>query len=207
MIKKQILILLIFLGIHCSNLSAEQNFPVSVSNVGINQVKIPGIQEKWGEFEIEIEGGKNPTPKATNVNYVDNIKLKLTCAYNIGSKKKKAFQFYNSEVDIVTLKNGQKNKVFFYLPPEIFKRDNVSIDPTAYLIELEVDGKPLKIQKTQVSSTLTDISRVESFKKRAQAEAKKNEGVMLPIYKTPFYNSKEFIKKLKELPAFIQKQN
>ncbi len=134
----------------------------------------------------------------------DNITVILSLGYEVAAGGGKTFRFFRSEVVVAALEQGRRTKVFFYLPPEIVKRDRLSVRPYAYLVELEVSGRPLRVGPRNVSSNLANNVRWNNFKARAAAEGHENEGVLLPIYNTPFY-AIDFSGKLQDSPGFVIK--
>ena len=182
--------------------AVAQGDPVRVTKIHFNKEKLFSVDNDWLEFEVAVEAGRNPDPAAANARYIDNVRVALNVSFRIGSGRSLRYGFYRSEVLIVALEQGVERTVYFYLPSEVVERDRLSCEPFAYLIELEAEGRPLPVRRDHVSSNLADPARVERFKARVAAEGRGNEGVLLPIYQTPFYINRD---KLQKSPAFIRK--
>lgn len=194
----------IFIILFLPLVTLAQEEAVSVEGVRFGTEKIPGVTDDWAEIEVELIGGPNLDPGALRPRFNDNIKVILSLGYEVEAGRSKTFRFFRSEAVVAALEQGRRTKVFFYLPPEIVKRDRLSRQPYAYLVELEVNGRPLRVGPRNVSSNLANNIRWNNFKARAAAEGHENEGVLLPIYSTPFY-AIEFSGKLQDSPGFVIK--
>ncbi len=184
--------------------SLAQEEAVSVEGVRFRTEKIAGVTDDWAEIEVEIIGGPSLDPGALRPRYNDHIKVILSLGYELEVGRRKSFRFFRSEAVVAALEQGRRVKVLFYLPPEIVKRDRLSRRPYAYLVELEVNGMPLRVGPGNVSSNLADNIRWNNFKARVAAEGSGNDGVLLPIYYTPFY-AIDFSGKLQDSPGFVIK--
>ena len=69
------------------------------------------------------------------------------------------------------------------------------------LVELTADGVPINdlINKQSYSSNFSSIESINNFKNRANAEAKKNNGIFVPTY----LSSNDYIDR-NNPPAFIR---
>lgn len=128
-----------------------------------------------------------------NKEWVDKIKVTLIVAYSVAKKgptssapaaaKTDAYAFYSASSTILTMQRNTKGSVFFYLPGEIIKRDQLSPTPEAYLVDIEVDGKP---QPPALSSKLKTSPVEESgFREMAGQALFKTAGILLPQYNVP----------------------
>lgn len=195
-----VFISLISLGLFAVSAGAEED-PVSVSRVQFRRDRLDGMREDWIEIEVEVAGGRNRSPNARDPRFSGRVRAVLNLAYAAGSRDAKEFRYFQCDVTIPTIEQGEKRKLFFYLPPEVIKRDRLSREPEAFLIELFVDEKAVPTRREHVSSNLSDASRVSNFRSRVSLGAKENDGILVPIFETPFFLVRE---KMRESPAYIR---
>jgi len=176
--------------------------PVSVENIRFDTIKLSGLSDNYLETAIELRGGKNPDPKALNRKYVNNIKVILSLGFEIAPGQ---FRFFKSEALIATLEKGKSAKVFFYLLPEVVNRDNLPKEPYAYRVDLEVAGRAVPPTRNNISSSLNKPGMPANFKARVQLESRENDGILLPIYETLFWNVYTDQRRLKVSPDYIRK--
>ena len=185
---------------------AGQRDPVFVNQVRFAKEKLNQAASlgPWLEVEIEIEGGPNPDPNAFNRRFVDNVRVFLGLCFSLDSKPKpeKAFRFFRAAAHLPTIEEGDRRSIFYYLPPEIIERDQLREKPFANLVELSVGGQTLATRKGNTSSNLENARQVANFRQRLDAQALKNDGILLPIYDTPFQRDS---RKLQVSPAFVHK--
>ncbi len=185
-----------------ARLDANYGDPVSVNSVRFSREKITEGRNYWLEIEVEIMGGSNSSPDALNERYVDDILVTLGLGYSLESGESKRFRFFNAQARIPTLEENVRRSIFFYLPPEVVERDNLRAEPFAYLVELSVKGQALPTRRENVSTNLKNASLVDSFRERLASLAVENEGVLLPIYHTPF---QQISRKMQVSPAYVRK--
>ena len=176
-----------------------QGDPVEVSDVEFRYENLAGATDDWVEIAIEIEGGGNAAADGENHRFSSDIRVALGLGYQLSRSSVGRFRFFQAEAVVVTLEQGNKRTVYFYLPPEVVKRDRLPKEPFAYLVELSVGGETLATRRGNVSSNLGDASRVANFKTRMAAAANETRGVLLPIFETPFYIARD---KLRSSPAY-----
>lgn len=181
---------------------AFEKDPVRVSQVKFTREKLAPGRSHWLEIEVKIEGGPNPSRDALNRRFVDNIGISLGLSFSLESHKNKGFRFFSAEALIPTLEEGDRRSIFFYLPPEVVARDNLRVEPFAYLVDLSVEGQTLPTRRENVSSNLKGADLVIGFRKRLASLAAENDGVLLPIYHTPF---QQIGRKLQASPAYVRK--
>jgi hypothetical protein len=158
--------------------------PIEVASVKFNPVRAGS--GAWYETEVELQ--PRAGVGADNKQFLNRVKVTL----NLGIFSVKA-------------PSGAKipDTYYFYLPPEIVKRDQITGDQKFYLIELFVDGKPLPLTKNHFPiSTFSKPEIVESFRAKVTGEAGVNDGILLPQYLTPFANAGS-----PPPPSFIRVEN
>jgi hypothetical protein len=176
-----------------------QEDQVEVSEVDFRHESLAGATDDWLEIAIELTGKGNAAGSSANPRFSDDIRVSLGLGFELAGRGSRQFRFFQAEVVVVTLEQGEKRIVFFYLPPEVVARDRLPKEPFAYLVELSVGGRPLTMRRANVSSNLGDATRVGNFKGRLTAEAVGTRGVLLPIYETPFFIARD---KLRNSPAY-----
>lgn len=194
-----ITIVFFFIPVYCYSNDA----PVKVNRVKFSRENILGLND-WYEIAIELEGRRVPGVDTIKPRFLNNVSVRLNLCYEVNSITGIDYQYFQSAVKIISLEKGKKKISYFYLPPEIIQRDRLGLNPLAYLVEIEMEGTPLRLGTENISSTLSDPSRLFNFKARVASEAAKNVGVLQPIYHTPFYNLR---KKLEESPSYYRQYN
>ena len=170
--------------------------------VAVKGVKFAYSTDKWIVAEIKIDALKNPKgEKARNEDYLDNVKVILTLAYEPKSKNlpDNHFDFYRSEVEIITIKTAAPKNIYFALPGSISERDKLSKDPYAWMVEIEVDGQKVEPQKDHLSKKLQ--KNATSFIAKANAGVSETEDLLVPSYLAPNFVTA----KLKNQPDFKRK--
>ncbi len=204
--RQQLFRFLAFLAILLHNAvllaNAGQRDPVFVNQVRFAKEKLNQAAGPWLEVEVEIEGGPNPDPNAFNRRFVDNVRVFLGLGFSLDSRPRpeKTFRFFRAEARLPTIEEGDRRSIFFYLPPEIVERDQLRENPFAYLVELSVGGQALATRRGNVSSNLENARQVAHFRQQLDAQSIKNDGILLPIYDTPFQRDS---RKLQVSPAFV----
>ncbi len=165
-------------------------FPVLVSgSVTIREVEFSRIDSNsstgdWLECAIELEVRRDlQDTSRSNPNYLDDLAVKLMIG--VESESEKAFEFFRSQAALVSLKEG-RHYIRFYLPPEIVERDRIQREVHSFIVQLLRSGEPVF---ESVSRQLERPQVKESFLKRIGEESARNDGILLPQYKTPFMDS------------------
>lgn len=161
-----------------------------------------GSKGKWCLTEVELQprGGVG----ADNRMFLNRVKVTLSLGVNsvkLPAGAKVPDTYYRASAEAVAVETTGGRSIFrFYLPPEIVKRDQITGDIKYYLVELTADGKPLKLEKENVSFlTLGTPQLVDSFKAKVASDSGINEGVLLPQYLTQFDNNTSL-----PAPSFIR---
>jgi hypothetical protein len=170
--------------------------------VVIRDVKFENAKDDWIVAEIKLDAIKNPKEDARDKNYVDNIKVTLTVAFEVQATgvPKNTYDFYKSELEVVSIKAAEPKYVYFLLPGVIVERDKLKKDPFAWMVELEVDGEKLEPTDDHISKSLQKLG-VQNFLSKANAGISQTENLLMPVYLAP-----GGIFKYKDLPIFIRKE-
>lgn len=153
------------------------------------------------EIVVELEGGRNTEGLRENEKFVSGVEVTLNLAFLTSGGQSRSHHFYRSAVKIATIEQGEKRKLYFYISPEVVRRDRLSRQPDAYLLEIRVGGSLIPTRSAHVSSSLRDAARVKTFRNRVGLESRRNDGLLVPIYETPFFYFRE---KLRDSPAYIR---
>lgn len=170
--------------------------PAEVQEVKFAESALNGaVKMPMGRMEVRIRAIDNaklladPAAIVPNKAWVDKIKVTVTVAYETSSgSAKKAGQagpvlaFYRSAATIMTMERGTNGSIYFYLPGEIIKRDNLKREPYAYLVELDVDGTAVPLDPKMFSKNLKTPQDVAGFKEMADRGALDTAGVLRPQY-------------------------
>ncbi len=142
----------------------------------------------WQETEIEVNV-RPSTGKGEN-RFANRVKVTLTIAEDNPTGER---SYYRTSAEAVALEVGRSN-IRFYLPPEIVRRDKLHSEPKLYAVEISTSGQAMAPSK--FSSNAPDAT---VFLSKAVEEAKRNNGILLPQYLTPFaYDSN------KPAPVFVR---
>lgn len=156
--------------------------------------------DDWLEAEVELNVNGSADPTKLNPRYVDNVLVVLSLSFEVsGSTGETELRFYQAEAEMPTL-DSTRYTVRFYLPPEVVDRDGLRSRPHAYLVDLFVDGRRQVPARANMDPLLFTDSVRESFRLRIARDAPDNDGVLLPVYLTPFAHQYP-----RETPSFIRR--
>ncbi len=183
----------------------QASVPAEVVNVNFADTKVGGTAlYPMRRMEVQVKALENaklltdPAAEVPNKTWVDKVKVTVTLAYESTSPRaKKAgsggpnFAFYRSSATILTMKKGTQASVFFYLPGDVVERDGLKKDPFGFLVDLEVDGTEVPIDKfggsgRAVSKTIKNAQEMAQFKDLAAQGILQNAGILRPQYQVPF---------------------
>ena len=139
---------------------------------------------------------RKPTNKeeVINLEYVDNIKVKLSICFSNELQKKvlrslklpdaEFYQYYSAEIEFMTLKFDRNTKyAHFLFPAAIAERDGFLssyISTVGYVVDIIYDGVPLEISDSILFEKYREERILQKFKQQAQTKASENEGILLP---------------------------
>ncbi len=154
----------------------------------------------WLEIAVELEalGGSHQR-------YLEQVGITLFLATEKPGHAD-GYRYYRSEARLVALEVDKPVVVRFYLPPEVVRRDRLVRDPAAALVKIQVAGRDLPWTASHATGLLTDRQRVLSFLERVEKESGVHDGILQPIYLTPFYHE-ENSRKLDDSPSFVRLSN
>ena len=171
-----------------SSLSWAVTAPIEVQDVKFDDVKVG--KYKWIQAEIKLlapTASKFEFENQRNPNYVDNIKMTFSICFE--NKKNKNYEFYQSQVEIVSMEKGQDEYAYFFLPGVITERDSLNEEPFAWMLEFEISGKQLpndpETFKENFSDKLKSKTAVESFLSQLEDGLERNQGMLLAEYLAP----------------------
>ena len=176
-------ILLVFLFTFAVAELAAQVAPVVVNRVRFDDDVRP---YDWTRIAIELEANAIEDPQAVNPEYIDNIEIELSSAYDRGDD---TFAFFTAKAEIMTLKVGEPKTVMFWIPKAIMERGNLRAEPKFWVVELAAGGRSLQVKKDNASRELqkTGATGLANFKRMLSENIGPNSGVMLPHNLTPYY--------------------
>jgi hypothetical protein len=174
-----------------------------------DEVKVTNESDQWLKVAVPFEMVNHPlkakyetirTPatkdQVINLNYLNNLKIRLSICFSNELQKEKLrnqklpdaefYQYYSSEIELLTIK-ADRNKKYatFLFPSAIAERDgflNTYVKPIGYVVEIIYDGIPLEISKSIYFGKYKEESILSKFRQQCQANAPQNEGILIPAY-------------------------
>lgn len=168
--------------------------------IRVEDIDFKKTNDRWIQMEVKLSCQGNPLPEARHSRYVEKIKVKVYLAFRQRASGN-LYDYYTSEVEIIIMEQGDQNNVYFYLPELIVERDQLSTTPDFYYVEISVNGKDLKPQKSAISSGITSADMLGSFVSKAESEGSANEHLLMPIYLTSGVD----LGRVSRLPTFLRR--
>ncbi|PXA05594.1 hypothetical protein DDZ13_01595 [Coraliomargarita sinensis] len=168
--------------------------------IKVDRVDFNSLRDDWIQMEVELSCHGNPSPEARDSRFVENIRVKVYLAFT-RDEKKREYDYYVSEVEIVIMEQGDDNNVYFYLPGPIAERDQLNTDPDFYYVEVSVNDEEQSPQKSAISSNIPNLEILESFISKADAGSLENEHLLMPIYLV----SGVELGRVSDLPVFLRR--
>lgn len=173
----------------------------ALASQGITDSKVNNASVKWvNNVKVTLVAGYKPSgadlgkPKVMQ----DVVKLKeavtggKSYAEAKDASKAENWRYYKASATVLTLEANTPRSVFFYIPGDIVKRDEINIPkPDVAYVTLEVDGKEVptfdaagnlftgSFGATYQSGRPTKVI-MEKFKEVADRSTRDTEGVMRP---------------------------
>lgn len=145
---------------------------------------------KWLCATVELQGGPMLNGNASTDRFNSNIIVAFSMATESPAyRSQPVLKYYRSKVRLPALEIDERVYVRFFLPPEIVRRDELARVPAASLVELSLEGTSLPFQPENATGLINSLDRLQSFKATVETEAPKNDGLLLPLHLTPFYNT------------------
>ena len=172
-------------------------------------VKVTNESDQWLKvtvpFEVvnhplksKYESIRTPTGKdqVINLNYLDKLKIRISICFSNDLQKEKLrkqklpdaefYQYYSSEIEFLTIKADRNKKlVSFLFPTAIAERDGFLssyVKAVGYVVEIIYDGIPLEISNNIYFGKYKDESILSKFRQQCQANAPKNEGILISAH-------------------------
>lgn len=147
----------------------------------VENIKFRNLQNDWVQMEVQIRANRNLAENAKSERFVDNIKVLGYFAY-VRDAKTRTFDFYKAEVEIISIEQGKKENVYFFMPGVIVKRDRLPKIPPYYFVALEINGQIQPIDSNAYSTGTLNDQTIRSMKTKADAESGPNEFILKPHY-------------------------
>lgn len=192
-----------FIFLACGPLSWGRELPVEVSQVRFDEVSHNNRDGEYLQIAVSLEGGPGIDPRYPRWN--SPIEVELSMAIEAETESGKDMRFYRSAAKLVGLESGESATVFYYLPPEIKQRDDIDREPMAWLVRLKIGDQSLPTTEAAYARSLSNPSVARSYLTRMESEADAQDGLLLPIYLTPFYDE-EYDRLMAVTPSFIRTQ-
>ena len=142
--------------------------------------------ERWLETTVLVQVRGNSDPAAVNRRFLDDVRVYIALAYNLGSPSRVHLEYYWSEVEAPTLERGT-HSFRFYLPPSLMERNNVTNgEPYAFHVEVVAGSSGAVNPAVAVSDNLQDPARLDRFNDLLQPVKDKQAGILLPQAASPF---------------------
>ena len=199
------LTLLLFLSFVGKVYSAEDEFvrltdKVTVTKATDNWLKatVSFALVKHPKLETAQRSRPATVEEALNVEYLDNVKVKLYLCFSNEYKKKLIknsrlqdalfYQYYSAEIEYLTIKIDRSTKTAnFLLPAPLAERDGFYkggyVKLIGYAVEISQNGVPFEM-KNSISFDKYDRQEdiLRKFKEQAAANADKNKGILIPAH-------------------------
>ncbi len=189
-------------------LSAQE---AETPKIQVDDVRFDRVSDRaggdWVMATVQISTDGNPLPNARDDDYTDDVLLTLNLCYEVENlpEGQPPLDFYSSSVRVVSLEKGKRYSVYFFLPGILRDRDDLDVDPFAWLIEMQVAGTRVPMAPDQAGGEIA-ISRegYDNFLSRARSGAAQNQGLLVPHYLAPdaIVNSARI--RVNEIPAFYR---
>lgn len=172
---------------------------VSIKAVDFTPAVPPGMAEEWYEVVIELEGETRELEAR-----LDPLQVGLELAFRVRAEGREEFRFFRAAAEIVVPAMGDEVAVRFYLPPAIMERDELRREPFAWRVRLSQGGQVWPQTPASYSDALKSPPAAESFARRLQTEAERQDGLLVPIYLTPFYVAESG--RLEDSPSYLRRE-
>lgn len=166
--------------------SQQQQALVEVDRVAFATERL-GQQGNWLRADVTVRSHGDPTAALrTAQRFASNVRVVLTLAYQGATDGE--FFFYTSEATAVALEAGRTHNYAFFLPYDILnRRDGIRREPFGYLVEIFVGDREMPLGRNSVDGRNVKPDTLQAFRDRAAREAMVNEGILVPIYFSPFW--------------------
>lgn len=144
----------------------------------------------WMLASMELVPNANPIPQARNKEFLEDVELNLSLAYERapGPDGKPGFDFYSSRVRIAILKARERVPLHFFIPGYIVERDRLPREPKYWAVEISVSGIPQEASANTVSrdyKTPQMLKFLPTFLGKVAQDGRPNDGLLMPQYLAP----------------------
>lgn len=168
----------------CFELPAQGDLRITDVNFDMERSQRGG--DRWLETTVAVQVRGNSDPTAANRLFLDDVRVYIAMAYNLGSRSRSRLEYYWSEVEAATLKRGM-HEFRFYLSPDMIERNNLTNgEPYAFHVEVVAGSAGAGTPVVAVSDNLRDPARLERFNSLLERVKDKQSGVLLPQAESPF---------------------
>lgn len=168
----------------CFELPAQGDLRIMEVNFDMERSQRGG--DHWLETTVEVQVRGNSDPAAVNRLYLDDVRVYIALAFNLGSRSRTRLEYYWSEVEAATLERGT-HAFRFYLSPDLIERNSLT-EGQPYAFHIEVGAGPAAAANPviAVSDNLRDPARLERFNALLDVVRDKQSGVLLSQAESPF---------------------
>ena len=169
--------------------------PIRITNVKFETAKVG--RENWLKATITFKVFENPLAEEEKANkdWLRNVKLTLQTAYQdekMSSEDETKMVWFSAHATAFALKKNTTCKFYYYIPWEAVGSSGVyrlSNMPYAYLIKVNINGREYEIGKDnwKTRTNLKNAARLKNFLVAAEANSRRNEGVMMPFHRAPVH--------------------
>lgn len=168
----------------CFELPAQGDLRITEVNFDMERSQRGG--DHWLETTVEVQVRGNSDPSAVNRLYLDDVRVYIALAFNLGSRSRTRLEYYWSEVEAATLERGT-HAFRFYLSPDLIERNSLTEgEPYAFHVEVGSGSAAAANPVVAVSDNLRDPARLERFNALLDMVRDKQSGVLLPQAESPF---------------------
>lgn len=143
------------------------------------------------EMELEIDVRANANPAAANRDFLDDLKVEVAMAQNLGIPSRPRLEYFWTLVELPTLQRGGR-RLRFYLPPEQVERGRIiNDDPYAWYVRIsggnaDNESRQTATEVVAVSGNLREQPRLDRFLQLLEGQKETRTGILLPQAETPF---------------------
>ncbi|MGE9289783.1 MAG: hypothetical protein ACQKBT_02255 [Puniceicoccales bacterium] len=182
-------------------------FAQSEPEIEVTNVRFDRVGNDWMMATVQITPERNPLPDARNVDFMDDVLLSFNICYEVDRPNpgQPPLDFYRSTVRMVSLEQSKRYSLYFFFPGVIRDRDQLDVEPFAWLIEMEVAGRKIAMAPDQAGGEIKkDREGYDNFLSKANAGSAMNEGLFVPSYLAPDYVVDSARIRFNEIPAFYR---
>lgn len=179
--------------------AAKASAPVEILDVKFTAAPVLGVREPMNRMEVNLRALhnakllKDKNAVVPNPKWVDKIKVTVTTAYKAPAYKKaqkagaaagdlEPFIYYRSSATILTMEENGSGSVYFYLPGEIIKRDQLQKEPFMWMVSVEADGEEVAPTLKMFSKNIRTEHDMKTFKEEADRGVSETTGIFRAQY-------------------------